>query len=113
VTAPALRWLRVAALLAGVWAAFMLLASLAAIIPAVAQGGNVVPMIVPLVLAVVSGAGAWGIRAARSPYHHLALGAAASWVAFLFMVPLRFSMIGIAVNMLVAGIVATSWRRFR
>jgi len=107
------RWLKVASTLSALWGALMLLVSIAVAIPNVARGGNVVPMIVPFVLAVASGAAAWGIRSARSPYHRLALGASASWIAFLFMVPLKVSLVGIALNTVVAGLVATSWRRFR
>jgi hypothetical protein len=90
----------------------MLLASVAVAIPLAARGGNLVPMVVPVALSIASGVAAWGLRRARAPYHHVALGAAASWVAFLFMVPLAVSLVGIALNTVVAGIVATSWRRF-
>lgn len=113
-TAPPGRWLRIAAALAGLWGAFMLVASIALAIPLAAEGASVFPVIVPIGLSLASGVGAWGLRGARSPYQYVALGACASWVAFLFMVPLKLvGPVGIGLNVLVAGIVATSWSRFR
>ena len=109
-TAPS-NALTAAAVLAGAWGVVMLLLSVAAAIPAVAQGGNPAPMALPALLAVASLVSGHGIRRRRWPY--LALGAAAAWIAFLALVPLKVSVPGILLNTVIMGLVLTNLRRFR
>jgi hypothetical protein len=103
--------LRVASVLGFAWAAIMLLLSVAAAIPAAAQGGSAASLAVPALLAVASAVAAQGVRTLRRPY--VALGASAAWIAFLVLVPLKVSLPGIAVNMGILGLVLTNLRRFR
>jgi len=110
-TPPRSAALTVAVVLGWIWGAVMGLLSLAALVPALAQGGEVVRLALPLLLAVASGAGAHLLRRGRWP--HLALGAAAAWIAFLVMVPLKVSAAGMALNVVILGLVLTSLRRFR
>jgi hypothetical protein len=104
--------LTLAVVLGWVWALGMGLVTLAALVPAVSQGtGALGRLALPLALAVATAAGAHLLRRGRWP--HLALGAAAAWIAFLVMVPLAVSTAGIALNVVVLGLVLTNLRRFR
>jgi hypothetical protein len=110
-TPPRSTGLTVAFVLGWIWAVAMGLLALAAIPPAIAAGGDVVRMTLPLLLAVASAAGAHLLRRGRFP--HLSLGAAAAWIAFLVLVPLKVSAAGMALNVTILGIVLTNLRRFR
>lgn len=103
--------LTAAAILAGAWGVVMLLLSVAAAIPAIAQGGNPAPMALPALLAISSLVSGHGIRLRRWPY--LALGAAAAWIAFLALVPLKVSVPGIVLSTVIMGLVLTNLRRFQ
>lgn len=104
--------LSVASALGFVWAAVMLVLSIAFAIPAAAQGAGAAAMAVPAALSVASALGAHGVRRRRWPY--VALGASAAWVAFLVLVPLKVvGFLGIAVNVAIMGLVVTNLRRFR
>lgn len=110
---PTFTALGAASILGYVWAALMLLVSVAVAIPAAAAGGarGAAPMAIPALLSVASAAGAYGVRRARRP--HLALGASVGWIAFLVLVPLTLSFAGIALNTVILGLVLTNLRRFR
>lgn len=103
--------LTAAAVLDYAWGAVMALLSLAAAIPALAGGGQALPMALPGALAVASLVSGHGIRLRRWPY--LALGTAAAWIAFLALVPLKVSVPGIVLNTVTMGLVLTNLRRFR
>jgi hypothetical protein len=103
--------LSVASALGFVWAALMLVLSIAVAIPAAAQGAGAAAMAIPAALSVASALGAHGVRRRRWPY--VALGASAAWIAFLVLVPLKVSLLGIAVNIAIMGLVVTNLRRFR
>jgi hypothetical protein len=104
--------LSVASVLGYGWAAVMLLVTIAVTIPALAAGGRgAAPMAVPAVLSIASAAGAYGVRRARWPY--FALGASTGWIAFLLLVPLKLSFVGVALNTIILGLVLTNLRRFR
>jgi hypothetical protein len=85
--------------------------SVAVAIPAAARGGGAASMAIPAALAVASAVGAHGVRRRRWPY--VALGASAAWIAFLVIVPLKVSLPGIALNVVILGLVLTNLRRFR
>jgi hypothetical protein len=109
---PVPKQLAAASFLGYAWGAVMLALSVAVTIPALSQGpGAAGAMLVPAVLAVASGVGAHGVRRRRWPY--VALGASAAWIAFLVLVPLKVSLLGIAVNIAILGLVLTNLRRFR
>jgi hypothetical protein len=111
-TPPRSAGLTLAVVLGWLWAAAMGLVTVAALVPAVPQGVAALGRLaLPLLLAVASGAGAHLLRRGRWP--HLALGAAAAWIAFLVMVPLKVSTAGIALNVVILGLVLTNLRRFR
>lgn len=93
------------------WGAVMLLVSIAVAIPAVADGRPVVNLALPLALSVASLAGAHGVWHRRRPF--VAVGASAAWIAFLVMVPLKLSLAGVALNVVILGLVLTNVRRFR
>jgi len=106
------RQLAAAAILGWVWAVFMLLVSVAVAIPALSAGaGEAASMLAPAALAVASAAGAHGVRRRKWPY--VALGAAAAWIAFLVLVPLKISLPGIGLNLAILGLVLTNLRKFR
>lgn len=109
-TSPSLA-LSIASTLGFVWAALMLVLSIAVAIPAAAQGAGAASMALPAALAIASGLGAHGVRRRRWPY--LALGSSAAWVAFLVLVPLKVSLLGIALHIAITGLVVTNLRRFR
>jgi hypothetical protein len=110
-TPPRSPALTAAIVLGWAWAAVMGLLSLAAVVPALAARDDVALRALALLLAIASGAGSYLLRRGRWP--HLALGAASAWIAYLVLVPLRVSAAGMAVNVLVLGLVLTSLRRFR
>jgi hypothetical protein len=110
-TAPRSTGLTVAFALAWLWAIVMGLLSLAAIVPAATRGGDVARLSLPLLLAAATAVSAQLLRRGRWP--HLALGAAAAWIAFLVMVPLKVSTPGMALNVAILGLVLTNLRRFR
>lgn len=108
--APLPTALRVASAIGYAWGAVMALLSIAAAIPAVAQGGAVAPLALPLLLSIASAVAADGIRRRRWPF--VALGVSAAWIAFLLLVPLALSFAGAALNVVILGLVATNLRRF-
>jgi hypothetical protein len=101
----------IASVLGWIWAVAMLLVSVAVAIPVVAKGESAASMAIPAALAVASALGAYGVRRLRWPF--VALGASTAWIAFLVVVPLKVSVLGIALNVAILGLVLTNLRRFR
>ncbi len=103
--------LTAAVVLGWIWAVAMGALSLAAVAPAIAAGGDVWRMALPVLLSASSAAGAYLLRRGRWP--HLSVGAAAAWIGFLVLVPLKVSTVGMALNVAIIGLVLTNLRRFR
>lgn len=102
----------VATLLAWLWAVVMLLLSVAAAIPAVAQGPGLPPAVgTAALLSVATGIAAYGLGRLKRPW--VMLGACVGWFVYLGLVPLRVSVAGFVVNALIVAAVVTNLRRFR
>jgi len=105
-------WLRLASILAWLWAALMAAAVVALGIPLVMQGRSLILPAVLLILAVGLGMSARGIGRQRHPYQWVAILTSALAIVFHVVWHSPASNVGIPVNLVIIGIVALQWRRF-
>lgn len=111
-TAPARPFaLSLASTLGFAWGTVMLAVSIAVTIPAVAKGASPTGMAAPLALSIASCAAAVGIW--RRRWKWFDVGVSAAWIAFLVMVPLKVTVLGILMNFLILGLVLTNLKLFR
>lgn len=103
--------LKVAFILCSTWATLMVLLSLAAAVPAIANGRGVPVVATSVLLSVASAVSAYGLLRLKLPW--LVVGTSAAWLLYLFLVPLRVGAAGIVVNVVIAGAVIWEVRRFR
>jgi len=111
------KWLAVASTISWLWAALTVLGEVAVVIPLLVDpqariGGGWVIIIVMIVLGVVTGVGAFGIRKEESPYNFVAAFACVAWVVVLLGSSAWMNLIGLLINLSVLAIVISQWRRF-
>ena len=103
--------LAVASALAFGWGTVMVLVSFAVMIPRFPRRGRRLHGGPRGALESRAGSPGTGSGARKWPY--VALGASTAWIAFLVLVPLKISLPGIALNIVILGLVLTNLPRFR
>ena len=102
-----------ASTIAWVWTILTLLIAVAITIPLLAEGrGFPWALAAFFGLGALCGVGAFGIRRGKRPYNFIAVAASLLWIVMLLLQRVTVSPVGIALNLVVIGIVASHWRRF-